>query len=243
MAAAEGMVEVELPGRAWRHPGPQRRAAGRLGRRDDGGRRPADDRRPGPRAREVPGQPARRRLLHDPAAAARGGEPLRVHRAPGPVHRRHQGRRRGRRGRVQGARHPPRPGPRLPGPRRGRQHHRLHRHRRGPGRLRAHLRRAARRHRRLGPVRRRRRQPDPARREHHPRRRSTAPTCTPRSTSTSSGTPSGCSGRPSRTPVRTPASRSWCTPRPARSWPWPTTRRSTPPSRCSRPRRTSGRAR
>ena len=83
MAAAEGMVEVELPADARRHPGPQRRAAGRLGRRDDGGRRPAHDRRPGARAREVPGQPARRRLLHDPAAAARGGEPVRVHRPPG----------------------------------------------------------------------------------------------------------------------------------------------------------------
>ena len=110
-----------------------------------------------------------------------------------------------------GPRHPPRPGPRLPGPRRGRQPDRLHRHRRGAGRVRAHLRRAARRHRRLGPLRRRRRQPDPARREHGRASRSTAPTCTPRSTSTCSGTPSACCARPSRTRGPTPASPWSCT--------------------------------
>ena len=55
-----------LPADARRHPRPQRRAAGRLGRRADGRRRPADDRRPGAGDREVPRQPARRRLLQDP---------------------------------------------------------------------------------------------------------------------------------------------------------------------------------
>ncbi len=80
--------------RARRHPRPQRRAAGHLGRRRHDRGRPVDDGRPGTGAGKVPRLPARGRLLHDPAAAPRGGQPVPVHRAPGALDR---GRRRHRR--------------------------------------------------------------------------------------------------------------------------------------------------
>ena len=66
MAAAEGMVQVDAARRARRHPGPQRRAARRLGRRRDGGRGPVPDPAARAGAREVPRHPARRRLLRHP---------------------------------------------------------------------------------------------------------------------------------------------------------------------------------
>ena len=68
---------------------------------------------------------------------------------------------------FEGLGHPPRPGPRLPGRRRGRQPRRLHGHRRGARRVRAELQPPARRPGRLGAVLRRHRQPDPARPRHH----------------------------------------------------------------------------
>ena len=85
MAAAEGTVEVELPAERGdildRNGEP-------LAASVDGMMVVADPLMTAdqaPRAREVPGQPARRRLLHDPAPAARGGQPVRVHRPPGAV--------------------------------------------------------------------------------------------------------------------------------------------------------------
>ena len=81
--------------------------------------------------------------------------------------------RRGRGGRLQGALHPARPRPRLPGPRRRGQPGRLPGHARprggraAAGRLRARLQQAALRHRRLRALPGERRQPDPARRQHH----------------------------------------------------------------------------
>ena len=72
------------------------------------------------------------------------GQPVRVRRPAGPG-----GARRPRcsprrpSGGLRGPGHRARPGPRLPGRRRGRQPGRLHGHRRAPGRLRAHLRRAS----------------------------------------------------------------------------------------------------
>ena len=181
MAAADGQRNVVLPATRGdildRNGEPVRR----LRRRHDGGRRPAADRAEGRRDRGVPLPQARRRLPLDAGQAprARGrrhGGALRVRRAPGAVHHRHGGHRGGDGPQVQGPRHPPRPGARLPGRRRGGQPGRLHRHRRAAGRLRAHLRQAALRHRRLRPLRGRRRQPAPARREHRHRRRSTART-------------------------------------------------------------------
>ena len=159
-------------------------------------------------------------------------------------------RRRRRRARLQGPRHPARPGARLPGRRRRRQPGRLPRHpaqgRRGPaaGRARGHLRRLPRRHRRRGDLRGRRRQPDPARRQHRDRgRRRRGPARSP-STATCSGTPSGCCARPCQAPrgdVR--ASRWSWTPAPASCSRSPTTRRTTPASRTTSPkRRPTGRA-
>ena len=87
MAAAEGMVRSP-PGRARRHPGPQRHSRSPTRSTGDGGRRPDDDPGQGAGAREVPRQPARPRLLHHPQEAAHAGQPLRVHRAPGARHAR-----------------------------------------------------------------------------------------------------------------------------------------------------------
>ena len=85
--------------------------------------------------------------------------------------------------RLQGARHPRRPGALLPRPRRRRQPGRLHRHRRtrSPASSSAFNQQLAGK-RRLGDLRGRRRQPDPARATAPWSRPSTAPTCTPPST-------------------------------------------------------------
>ena len=195
MAAAEGTVTLDLPAER----GDILDRNGRpLADSVDGAMvvaDPAADPGQGARARQVPGRPARRRLLRDPQGAAPEGQAVRLHRPPRAGQ---QGRGRGRRrrgGRLRGPRHPPRPGPRLPGRRRGGQPGRLHGHRRGPGRLRAQLRRAC------WPARTARSATPSAsatgsRSARPPSSRpSTARTCRPPSTSTSSGTPSACCAR------------------------------------------------
>ena len=116
MAAAEGMVTVELPGRAGRHPRPQRPAAGGVGRRDDGRRRPDADLGAGARARRASSPASSTSTTSRRCASCARGQPLRVHRPPGAVDaRRRRGRRRREPG-LQGAGHPARPDAQVPRP-------------------------------------------------------------------------------------------------------------------------------
>ena len=147
---------------------PQRRRPRGVRRRPDDHRRPAADGEERQRDRDDPGPPPRRGLLRHAHPAAQAGHPVPVRRPAGALHAGEVGRRRDRPSRLQGHRHPARPGPDLPGRRRRRQPGRLHQR---PGRRRrgrrADVRHDAVGQGRLRVVRDRRRQPDPARRQQH----------------------------------------------------------------------------
>ena len=220
--------------RARRHPRPQRRAARRLGRRRDGRRRPGDDRGEGARAREVPRRAGSTSTTSTTLKALRTeGQAVRVHRPPGAVQ---QGRGRGRRrggGRASkglDTRHDPvRDYPagdvaaNLVGfmgtdePLAGFERNFDNQLAGTDGSARYEVGGGNR---------------IPLGESTIDRRRSTARTCRPRSTSTCSGTPSGCCARPSRTRGPSPAFAIVMDTAPASCSPSPTTRRSTPATRC-----------